>query len=750
MLKIKLVLILVFLLLISTVSAKTDYNETGNLDGLYEFGTGFFNAQLTDIATFTRTLSDSKLTPLVSDLDGDGVNEIIILDDLTIRLFQNRELDIVDAFTLTGTSRFSNWITFDIDGDGRREIIIAQEIDEKLHIIQYNGTAIINETSFNLDIINHTDGEMMIKCGGVDNCLLIFTNADTSTGGNVFNNLSMLPFSSTTLGNEEIISVNSQGQSVWCFPKVKTMEFTDYDNDGTDEFIFSAVDAFFNGDDKPHIFYISVSGLDGTLEQDIDVNSDNGLVSNMGNLLNSGTGSGCDTSNIGRAFTQPLVFDIDGSSSNGLETAIGFMTDADKFKINTFFSLGSFFDDYPEVEKGEGIIVSNLFRMNAFPDTSNQDFCVVGYDDTDGEIDLLCGSEITSETPETREFTFDISNLYNVTQDYQRWNVISHSAQHSTVTTDGNNLNELVNSYGVFTLNDNCDIFGDCTMNLAFENPKADGVVISVDTEKVDREDLLVLQDTNIWYLDDKFVNQGGVITDFFTNPCIDSTWKVNTSVEIRITVADDEGDDVSAKAILYKDNSNEQDSGFSINTSSGTTFTFAFTANKTIGTGSLQLAGRDVANPTTLDEIDLTFSVGTVGVEFGDCTTDIDLVAVAVEEAEITTATLTQDTTATSDNSVLGGLETFQNLTGLAGTTIWLIIMIVISLGIWTQLLMANNMGASSALGVIAIFNVLMIILGARLGILSTGLVVIIVVLGVVILGVFFGKFITGVRTET
>ena len=42
-------------------------------------------------------------------------------------------------------------------------------------------------------------------------------------------------------------------------------------------------------------------------------------------------------------------------------------------------------------------------------------------------------------------------------------------------------------------------------------------------------------------------------------------------------------------------------------------------------------------------------------------------------------------------------------------------------------------------------IFNILMIILGQRLGILSTGLVVSLVVIGVVIIGIFLGKFLLG-----
>ena len=184
----------------------------------------------------------------------------------------------------------------------------------------------------------------------------------------------------------------------------------------------------------------------------------------------------------------------------------------------------------------------------------------LGYDQTANILDLLCASEQTGQIIETDEFTFDSGPFYNISFGYgDPWIPITHAGQQSTATTSGNNLNEIINSYGVFRLN----FEGVNHLDLIWENPISNGAVISVDYEEVGREDMFVLTDTNIWYINDGFTNLGSNISSYYTNPCLDSTWKINTSVEVRITSTDDEGDLVNSRAIFYQGESNEQDSGW-------------------------------------------------------------------------------------------------------------------------------------------------------------------------------------------
>lgn len=720
------------LLLIIPAYANDNYSETGNPDNFYHLGIGFFNSQLTDIDTFTRSVA-GKQTPLIADLDNDGINEIIVIDGDTIRLYNNKELDIIDAFSITD-EEITNMIAFDIDNDNFTELIIGfAGVTELLHIIQYNGTSFSNESTFDLSGLTHAqNADMMLKCRDVDDCLLVYSDKASDIGASHF--IYGVPFNSTDLSPEAIIGQPTGGisDSSSCFSLIKTMQVADYDNDGSDEYIFSVGSSDGSSQLVFNIYYINI-------------NSSFQIINEMEIASGGGESSvsfpnSCSEESIVKTFTSPMVFDIDGSPSNGLETLIAFMVDADEYKIFSYRADGSFLDDYPEVEDSDGILISNIMLANAFPDTGTVDFCVMGYESTDGIIDLTCASEQTSELIETREYELDITNLYNITDDPTNvdfYNTITHSALHSTETSEGTNLNEVVNSYGVLELDwDSCNIIGDCDLNLIFENPFANAVVLSVDVEEVDREDLLVMTRTNLWYLDDKFSNQPAEITRYSINPCIDSTWKINTSVEIRISTSDPERNLISAKATLYLGDANEQDRNFTIPRASGTTFTFGnFIANKTIGVGTLRMVARDVGQPSENDTIDLTFSVGSNGVEFGDCITDVDIRAIeAVGE-------FNESATNLQNNALTTGFRTVGALFLMSELLVFIVILFFLNVGIWFH----DHSNPIATLGAMLILNLLAIVVGALLQIVPTGIIIIITVVSLIIAGMWLRKVFTG-----
>ncbi len=757
--KLNLLVIVAFLLILPFSHAATEYNQSGSDTGQYQLGTGFFNDQLTDTQIFSKSLTSGRFMPLVADLDNNGINEIIVLDDDSIELYQNKELDLITGLTLQMGSRTSNIIIFDIDGDGNREIILATEAAAdipRMYILQWNGTDLINESSFRLATagLDHTNGEIMLNCRATNDCLIAYANKlIDSDEGSTAAEQSVEFFNSTSFGGVQVSLDSGTGASAFCYPKFQNIITSDYDNDGDVDYVFTnfelgtTASAF-----RLHIFYVDVTGVTPSEIRQITLDEVNGLTR---------TGGHCGDDNYGRFITSPLVMDLDTGKS-GLETVVGFMQTDSTFKMHSYDATGAsesaaFIDDYPEFFTADGEIISNVQRADVFSDGGNNAFCVLGHDASAEELDLLCASEATSSSPETLEFKYSIDGQFNITQDFDELNAISHSGQHSTVTTTigdsgTSNPSEFINAYGVFKIEDttfNGSIFVK-TLTRIFDTPRDDTVLISIDVEKETavggREDLLLLSDTNLFYVDDKFTNSGATISSYTIQPCIDSTWKLNTSVSITITPTDIDSDNVAAKATLYRGDSNEQDTDFSINVSSGTEISIGgLTANKTIGVGNLRLQARDTGNPSEIDTIDVVFSVGANGVSFGDCTTEVDIVAEAEAAAVILNGTLTQDAT---DNSVITGVTTFINLTGLAGTTIWLILMIAFSLGIFFR---AAELGWSgnASLGAVAAINALFIILGARLGIISTSLVVIIVIIGVVILGVFLGSYLTGARTE-
>lgn len=774
-------LYIVFLifLIIPVAFANTNYNETGNKDALFEQGRGFFNTELTETDIATKIIATARHTPIISDLNNDGVNEIIVIDDNTIRLFSGKELTNVNSIALPDDDRYSNIIAFDIDkfanDNNFTELIVVQEERSVLLIIDYNGTAMNIQNNISIaDATSHikgnTAGEVMIKCRGVNDCFMAFADQmDTGfTPGQTRNRIIYGAFfNSSFVGLETELDATGASFQTHCLPSVRTMPVVDYDNDGDDEYIVTTMQSGGSADEEVHIFWVEVLSNNSVIEEfqftetDMDDIITQGVTTDNPVFCDDSNGNSAGNLLPGKLFTSALTFDIDSPSSNGLETVVAFKLDATDFTMKSYDGCSSDgctiteFDDYPETCDTFGncptaTSISNVFKADVFPGTEGvDDFCVIGFDNINEELDAICGSETsTISLTETVEFLFDTP--FNLTNTYGFSNNIAHSAQHSTLIVSGKDLNEFITSYGVQALFLNGTGLLS-TLQGIFANPRENGAVLSIDAEKINapggREDLIVLTSTNLFYIDDGFSNSGANISFFSVNPCLDSTWKVNTSVEVVVRPQDDEADSVSARAILYQGETNEQDSGFSANVSSGTDITFGFTANSTIGSSTLRLQARDTGNPDDINTIDLTFSVGSNGVVFGDCKTETTVdVGIPVEDEVIDEATLTEDAT---DNSVVSGLGTFSGLTGLGGTTIWLILMIILSVGIWFQ---ASDIGwsGSSALGAIGILNALMIILGARLGIISTGLVVIIVVIVVVILGVFLGSFITGSRANS
>lgn len=715
-----------FLCLIPNAIATTEYNQSGNYDTQYHLGLGYWNSELEDFDSYSAGLADDlRNPPLLSDLDRDGISELIILDGDTIKLYQNITLDLLDGVSLDADERYSNMIAFDIDADNLTEIIIIEEESEKLHLYEYNGTSFHEQVEVSLAGLTAYESEFMIQCRDTNDCLMAYSNRinGVANPGTSW----AAAFNSTAVGAETGIGTTAPSDGIMCTPQIRHIALGDYDKDGTIEYVLTFGEVVGNVLTSVHIHWIHVAAMVTAEEHETEQTSPN---------INIGA-TNCETGIAGRYFSSPLVHNIDGLIGNGLETVVAVAYDADEYKMYSFESDASAHDDYPEVQQSDGLIISNVFIANTFSDTGRSDFCVAGYDTTDDILDVTCASEQTGDLIETREYFYDTD--YDLTISYRNLNILSHSTEQSTVTTEGVNLDEIINSYGVFTFDeDSCDITANCDLTNIFENPEEDATTLNLDLEDTGRDDILTVTDTNIFLLDDQFENQGGEITSYTINPCLDATWQINTTVQVQIEVTDDEDDDVSARSFLYYDEANEQDSDWSVNASSGTTFSFSFIANSTTPSSILKLVGRDVENPTENDTIDLSFSVGDNGVVYGDCSTTVDITDEDEEEAEVTETDL-------NNNSITNFVNAFTENTGLGGSLLWLIIMVITAAFIWTSTGSHAEGAGSYAFGVIAIVEVLLIIIGAILGFLSTGVLIAVVICFVAVLAISFRRIFLG-----
>lgn len=771
----KIISILFMLLVLSiSVFANQDYNMTGNENNQFLTGIGDFNINrnpLEDVNVYAQGLTASRQTPLVSDLDGDGTNEIIVFDDDTVVLFQNKELDVVASFGVGSPDRISNIITYDIDGDGYREIIFVEEEAELLYILQWNGTDLINESTFNTIPSyagSSTSGEIVIACRDTNQCMMAYASDIVSgfAGFPKYPSLYATKFNSSSISQSNTLLENlASGFSVHCMPTIRTMQVADYDQDGTNEYVFSAleVDNTFSADEELKIFFINV--LDnGTVIKEMQVDEtavDSFLSASTKYSCDNSAGANTDGLLAGYFLSSPLVFDFKASSS-GLETGIAFSVDENEYIMQLIESDGDTHlgDRFPQITEAEGVLISNVFLANAFTDSGTADLCVAGFNDDDVELQILCGSKRTAEIPETAKFQRTLDEGFNVSRTYATWNTITHAGQHSSAQTTEtgatSDLSEIINTYGVNTFDWDgavCEATGNCGLNRIFLNGGADSVLLSVDVEKFGSEDLLAMTDTNLFYFDDKQSNEPATITSVTYNPCIvDSTVKVNTTLQVTVVVTDQNpavigADDVIINVTTYKNdviNENEQNA---VGVASGSSQQFTFTLNATGNNKILEILGRDTVNIDEIDSQEQRFNVNNIGVEFGDSTCTTDYVAIAEEEAEPTVGGDLNETSNVGTQTL--GLMTGTGLGGFGNSI--LIMGFVAFLFIFSPKVFGKEiekLEAKLLMLALILVEALLLLFFTAIGTIPVGVTISLVVIAITPIALWVRSFITGLNS--
>lgn len=740
-------LFVIFLLLIIPISfGLSSYNETGTIDGQFVSGTGIFNENLVTSTITSRNFDTLTNIPIVADLDNDGINEIIIVDSPEIRLLDTN-LVTVNAITLeSGT--YSNPIINDIDSDGFPEIILANEVDGNISILQFNGSLFERENTLpnGLPTITGTI-ETVLHCNdgqsGTEAIACLGYTIVSPTGA-PDRNITMFSFNST--GVQDIITTDSVGSNNHiCAPLIANIVESDYDNDGRKEFIFDFTIFSVVGNDALKIIYVDVlANLSILTEQTISFTSTILPFPFSYNPVVSGASS-CDDSaanpNIARFFTNVLVENIDGIISNGKETIVGINIDTNDFKMIAFRSTGGLLDAFPIFFQADGEILSNVMLSNVFGDTGNVDFCVLGHDDDNQELDLLCASKTTGNIVETVEFKFNTDNRFNITAGFEVENMISHAGQHSNqqinIENEGNtDTTEIITAYGVFRLND--DTFNGSffvkNLDLIFDNPVGDSACISVDAQQVGSEDIICLTPTQIFYIDDALENQPAKITEVTFNPCvIDSVIKVNETLQILVTVTDQNPsplsqDLVSSIITVYKDDGNEVSSTIG-NVTSGQIQPHSFILNKT-GTGfNIEIQGFDIENPDTIDIETQSFTVATNGIKFGDSTCTISFV---IEEEIAIEDILNVSATATANEGLTNFIEGASNTFRISPLIVILFLMLGWTIAVLTTGGIAGMTVTMNKVLFMLIGNIFIFIMGAIVGAIPFGVLLVVIILGI------------------
>ena len=733
------------LLFMNTVSALDEIIEYPYVGYTSLLGDSLINSLNPDVTTETYPVSNPFMSPLVAEIndnDADG-KEIVFLDGANLEIYRYNDVDGIELITAVNTlcdttyGRISNVVIYDIDNDDKPEIIFyCAEYDEGVDKIMYyrmTGDTLTLTTQDKPDTIfidSWISGCVDRTDGGNDDCMLFASTSTRSTPGTPYQML-RTGFNTTSVGTEYGYGGNA-GDYFFTFPRVKTFQAVDYDDDGHQETVLSriAVNDYANGG-MLYIFVANInSALTISLEEDYLYNSDFPDYSEVGNGF--AHISGRDT-----LATAPVFMDI--SPLEGTEIVYAFKVDGDSdlnsFKIHVLDKTMTLQDSFPTFAE-EGYWLSTPITTS-----TGEDVCVLAESINDDQARILCGNPNSGIfglfDSGTFEFTrpFDIDTVMD--DEYYAWYSSMYTLDSRQVLVQGENWDEFLTPYGIVRVGYSASLVHEAEIDFKFSTYLAKPqTVIGLDYENQSNINLLSFDDANLRYWDDGFTNTYGYIDtsseETTVNPCLDSVWKLNTSVQVKIKMSDDEENRVCARATLYYGDSNQMNDSFECG-NEGSIFIFNFIANETIGSGILLLEGYDEANPTYIQEEEFRFTVNAQGVEFNDCITILDFGGQKGSGGD--TGTTGDDdeynvSEFSPDNALTNAVNEAGDDTGLGGTIVWLIVMFVTGI-----IIVRTDMHDHHKLISVLMIESLLLIIGTITGFIPG---IYLIVLGVILLAGF------------
>lgn len=745
----------------ATWTLKDGTNTWTSSGGDFHSAFTYATANAPDGAVFEMNMT---LTALVNDwVQGTYENYGIMLDEQAagtsaLKTFHSRE-------ALAGTPRlFVNYTTPQIIGATTKEILIGHGQDTfaalNISIITYNGS-IMTRSVVNITRSTSTGGfhEIALACEAQDKCMAIWNDEPAASN----NQRTRAAAFNSSIVQGPILDVRTSTTERACFPLINrvSVDDVDADDDGKKEYVFSMFYSAKTAGDLSNDFVrgyiINRDNNQAALQLGWNVDTGLNIVDTSGASCTTSTGNGAGEFPQGKFVSAPLVFDMEGVASDGLDILIAHSVDPDEWVMRRFDDSGSSLDRYPSILNADGRILSNPFKANAFPKTDiyknlQMEACVIGQETSSCEegggstesvqcIDMLCASEVGApDGVESEEYIIDLAdyaNFENISVSFQDYSIMAHAVQTKEFSTDGSNLDEVLTSYGTFEIDwDTGVIAPDNALFLSWQNPSPHSATIMVDYQKDGNGDIIAMGATNLYYFDDLFSNQPADISAYQISPCIESAWQANTTVNILVTPTDAENDDISARALLYYNGAAEQDSGWSGDFPSGTAIPITFTASDLATSATLRLMARDTSNSADIDAdvIDIPFSVSNSGIETNDCTTVFQQDTEAVNTTDETLGITPLDP---QDNVVINPIRSLAGITKLGVLGTFLLILLIFNIYVLVDkgdiLHTGNNM--KYTLLILGVIDIMALILGVITSVVPFGVIVFLTIIGLLVL---------------
>lgn len=701
----KYIILIIFVLSLLSVSAFQYPNMGGENFNFSLTPRGLFNAEIEDVDQHVEGIAGTyREIPYLVDVDNNSRNEIVVFTSAQIEVINGSTLTSVSAVSHNCGTPFSTWIQ-DLNNDGNTEIIMACPNVDDLLIFSWKGGDFVLNVTHDMPNCCSNNIHTQVACDDTDECLVAYSNAEDIRAG--AGELFTAQFNMSKIGSRQ--EQFTDEYTIWCNPYINAPVVKDYELDGNEEIIMSFIRPDFENDADYYIFYFEIDKDNKEANLDLQISRDGyGSFNANDDCYNV-------SYNFSTRFSPPFVHDL--TSNSGLETVLAYQINEDEYNMRMYDKYGNSIDVYPEILDSDGHIISNIVLADVFSDSGYNDFCVLGYRQSDQQLDLTCASERSDAFFETEEFFFDASNLFNVTYSAttQEHDLALHEVQMSTALTNNADLSEFLTTYGVFSVE-----FGLLSNDLIleYENPFEDGSVMAYDLDGTGLSDIFVYTNNALYKLDDTFVNSPAEIeSDSTINPAHTSVWKVNTSVQVQLHVTDPDLDTVCGNAYLYYGDANQQN-GTEQCGASGITFLYLFTADKIIANGVLRVEANDTVN-RELQSLNIPFTVAQNGIEFGDATSTLDGLT-GVDDTNNVTSQGNQ-----YNNSLDQIMTSGQTATGLGSTVLWAIFMAIVAVMVWMN--KNSELDDRKALGLIGIIEVILLIVGTKLGYVGVGMIILI-----------------------